>query len=254
MKRVALLSLLVIAACGGGGGGGGKPPPPPPPANDSPGGIWTGVRPNGTPIVVLISEAGEIRILDEFGNQGFGTVQVTNRTNITATYQIAPPFGGTVIDGSDSATCGLTGTLQERVSIEYQIDCTTSLGTPFGGAITLTYSAAYDTDSSLVSIAGQYDADGDVLTIDAAGAVFLQGSQTGCVVNGQVSVLQVEWNLYAVTALTENCQPPYDALNGASWEGLGTVVPEVGADTLVSGLTTVVGGLPVSLVLVLPRL
>jgi len=254
MKRVGLLSLLVLAGCGGGGGDGGGITRPPPPANDSPGGIWAGERPNGTPIVVLISETGEIRILDEFGNQGFGTVVVTNQTNVTANYRIAPPFGDTVIDGSESATCSFAGTLQERVSMEYQLDCMTSLGTAFGGAITLTYSAAYDTDSSLASIAGQYDADGDVLTIDATGAVFLQGSQTGCVVNGQVSVLRSAWNLYAVTAATENCQPPYDPLNGASWEGLGTVVPEVGADTLLGGLTTEVGGLPVSLVLVLPRL
>ena len=135
MRRIGLMSVLVLTACGGGSGGSGPAagiqPPPPTLVNASPGGIWTGTRPNGTSIIVLISEAGEMRILDEFGNQGFGTVQVTNQTDVTSSYQIAPPFGDSIIDGSSSATCNLSGSIQERVSIDYTIECTTSLGGTF---------------------------------------------------------------------------------------------------------------------------
>jgi len=250
--------MLVLAACGGGGGGSGPadgtPTPPPAVVNASPGGIWTGVRPNDTPIIVLISEAGEMRILDEFGNQGFGTVQVTNQTDVASSYQIAPPFGDSIIDGSSGATCNLSGSIQERLSIDYTIECTTSLGGTFGGAILLTYVPEYGQDSSIARIAGQYDVGGDVLTIDAAGALFLQGSQTGCVVSGEVLVMDAARNLYDVRLTTENCQPPNDPLNGASWDGLGTILPNGGGEILLTGLTAVVDGLPVSLILVLPRI
>jgi len=259
MKTIRYLLLLLVTACSDGAGPPASPPvsppvSPPPVVNQSPGGVWNGTRPNGTSIIVLISESGEIRIVDAFGNQGFGTVVVTNETDITSDYLLAPPFGGSLIDGSDSGSCNLVGIIQERQTIDYDVACTTSLGGAFGGTILLTYDPAYDMDSSIARIAGTFDVQGDVLTIDVNGALFLQNTQTGCVANGQVTLLDTQWNLYSVSLTTESCQGESAPLNGANWEGLVTILVAEGAEALVGGLTADVNGLPVSLVLALPRI
>ena len=230
------------------------PPPPPPPLNELPGGVWNGTRPSGTSIIVLISESGKLRVVDPFGNQGFGQVRMDNVTEISADYHLAPPFGGSLIDGSDSATCRFDGTVEERVSIDYDVSCLTSLGETFGGSVLLTYDPAYDMDSSLARIAGNYDVQGEVLTIDVDGVLFMQSSQSGCVWNGRVGLMHTDWNLYGMTATSENCQGAFAPIAGASWDGMVTILTAPGAEALVGGITAEVDGLPVSNVLALPRL
>ena len=64
MIRIRYLLLGMVAGCSGSSP---APPvqppvlPPPPVVNDSPGGVWSGTRPNGTDIIVLVSEDGGIR-------------------------------------------------------------------------------------------------------------------------------------------------------------------------------------------------
>ena len=253
MKYYWYWLLALFAACSNGGGGSAPPNPPPPVVlNASPGGVWIGTRPNGTDIIVLIDEAGEFRILDAFGNLAFGQMVVSNGTDVASSYLIAPPFGGSLFDGSDSAACNLSGTIVERQSIDYDIDCLSSLNTAFGGSIMLTYVPIYDMDSSIARVAGMYDAQGDVLTVDVSGAFFLQDSQTGCVANGQVSILDPAWNMYGVNMTTGNCQGPSAPLNGAQWVGLATIQTVPGAEAVIIGLTADVNGLPVALVMALP--
>jgi len=260
MKRIRYLVLGMLAGCSGSSPA--PPvqppvPPPPPVMNDSPGGVWSGTRPNGTGIIVLVSEDGDIRIIDAFGNQGFGQLDVTNQTDIAASYALAPPFGGSIVDGSDSGACDLTGTLAERLSMTYDVACTTSLGGAFGGTISLTYDPVYEMDSSIARIAGNWDMQGDVLTIDVNGALFMQSSQTGCVWNGQVTLLDTDWNLYAMSATAESCQGPSAPLSGTTWDGLVTILLAPGEpqlEALVGGLTADVDGLPASNVLGLPRI
>jgi hypothetical protein len=259
MKIIRYSVLIWLAACSSGDDGavGGIPPPlsPPPPAmTQSPGGVWTGTRPNGTDIVVFISETGEMRIVDAFGNQGFGPVVVSNSADVASDYLLAPPFGGSLIDGSDAGSCTLIGTLQERQSIDYEVECMTALGGVFGGTILLTYDPVYDTDSSIARIAGMYDMQGDVLTVDVSGALFVQNSQNGCVVSGQVSILDNAWNLYDVSMTTDSCQGSSAPLNGATWGGLATILIAPGAELVAVALTADVNGLPVSLVLALARI
>ena len=260
MKRIRYLFLGILAACSGSSPA--PPadpplPPPPPVTNESPGGVWSGTRPNGTDIIVLVGESGDMRIIDPFGNQGFGQLDVANQTDITASYLLAPPFGGSLIDGSDAGSCDFAGTLAERQSMTYDVACTTSLGGAFGGTITLTYDPVYEMDSSLARVAGTWDVQGDVLVIDVNGALFLQSSQTGCVWNGQVSLIDTEWNLYAMSATAENCQGPSAPLSGTSWDGLVSILLAPGApqvEALVGGLSADVDGLPASNVLGLPRI
>jgi hypothetical protein len=266
VKRLAFLLWAVLAGCGGGNSSGpvppvgppppvSPPPPPPPVAQGSPGGVWQGERPNGTQIIVFISEDGDFRLIDPFGNQGFGQLVLGPLENeMSVDYHLAPPFGGSLIDGSDSASCNFNGTFQERTSIDIEASCLTSMGEMFGGPILLTYDPAYDMDSSFARIAASYDVQGDVLTIDVNGALFMQSAQTGCVWNGQVMLLDTEWNLYAVSATSENCQGLFAPLAGATWEGLGTILTAEGAEALVGGITAEIEGLPRSVVWAFPRL
>ena len=90
--------------------------------------------------------------------------------------------------------------------MDVDASCTTSLGEMVGGPIALTYDPVYDMDSSFARIAANYDVQGEVMTIDVNGALFMQSAQSGCVWNGQVSLIDTDWNLYAVTATSDNCQ------------------------------------------------
>lgn len=257
MKGLCVLPVLILTACSSSSGNGSGQPisPPPPVVNQSPGGIWHGDRPNGTPIIVLISEAGDLRVLDPFGNQGFGVAVVANDTEFSVDYQLAPEFGGTLIDGSDSASCSFTGSLQERQSIDMVAACTTSLGTELGGPILLGYDPEYESGSSIARVAGTYDtSNGNVLTIDVNGALFVQDIATGCVINGEVSLIDVAWNLYGVEFVTEACQGEATPLNGLTWTGMATMTVVAGRDTVIAGLITDVSGLAAALNITLERI
>lgn len=255
MRYIMLIAMLALAACGGGGGSGATAPSVPPPvSNESAGGIWTGTRPNGIEIIVFITESGDFRLVDPFGNQGFGQAIVSNTNEISADFTIVPPFDDTLVDGSDSMTCAATGTIQQRVALDWVSSCVTALGMSFGGPVSFTYNAVYDTDSSLATIAGTYDDLGDILTIDSAGVLFEQSAATGCVMNGQVSIIDADWNLYGVIVTSEMCQGILTAINGVSWDGLATLLNDGVTDTVLAVLTGDVAGKPMSLVAILPRI
>ncbi len=191
--RYGLLYLLFafsIAACGGGGGGGSPAvaAAPPPPANQSVGGIWIGTTNAGDEVSALVTENGDfflLQLIDNSGGQlgpdqfvvlqGFGVASVSNVNQVDAPYTVFPEFGSVLFDGSDSATCTLSGTVNERQSLTVTSNCTTSLGGQTQVTTALTYDPLYDRDASLATIAGLYDAgDGDVMSIDAAGNLFEQ--------------------------------------------------------------------------------
>ena len=256
MKNRYLLLLLFLGACGGSGGGPIQPPPPPPVVNEKPGGIWFGARANGTEIVVLISEDGNIRVIDEFGNQGFGTATVSNGTEMSATYKLVPQFARTLIDGSDFADCTFEGTVQERVTMTVTASCLTSFGTALGGSdIVLTYDESYEMDSSIARVAGTYmNPDGDIMTIDVNGALFLQNVQFGCVVNGEISLLDTDWNLYSVNLVMESCMAEAEPFNGASWSGFVSVAVIDGFEFVAGGLVADVDGQDTSLIVTWQRI
>ena len=260
MLRPAQIVLIALTVCGCGGSGSGSSGVGPARTsipeivNQSLGGIWRGARPNGTEITVLVSETGEFRVLDDFGNQGFGQAVVTNGSEVSIVYDLAPSFDRALIDGSDSGVCTLAGSVRARQSFDYEVTCTTSLGTEFGGEISLAYDGVYDRDSSIARIVGTYDNLGDALTIDANGVLFEQSVGTGCVINGNAAVIDPEWNLYEVTFVTESCGGLYAPLAGASWSGLATLLDEQGVAFVLGGFTAQVDGKAVSLILTLPKI
>lgn len=255
MKGLTILLACLLSACGGGGSSFNSMDDfEMPVLNESPGGVWLGLRPNGTEIIVLITEDGEFRMLDPFGNVGFGRATVTNENAVTIDYVIAPPFQQTFFDGSTGATCTATGSVYERVRMDITTDCTSAEGTVFGGLINLQFADISARVSGLGAIAGMYNFNDSVLTIDSNGMLFLQGATTGCVIDGQVAVVDPDWNLYVAEFSTENCMNEFTPLNGKVWEGVVSLVEESGIDVILGGFHTEVDGLAVGLLQTSPRI
>ena len=95
--------------------------------------------------------------------------------------------------------------------------------------ISTTFDNSYDRSSDLATIAAVYttfDIFGDPssFTIDAAGVITGQ-SNSGCVLNGQVSIIDAMFNAYDVSLEVANC----GALDGM-YDGLGTSQDDVAMD------------------------
>lgn len=257
MKQLYMLTVaMVLAGCGGGGGSNSSPPPP---ANQSVGGIWEGVDSDGDNIVGLIAESGFFHFIDDFG-QGFGIAAVSNGNQVDASYTYVADLGTVLFDGSTSADCTLSGTIVERQTLTVASNCTTTLGSTTQVTASLTYDSLYERNASLATIAGQYSDFGDVITIDNTGAVFEQSATTGCVLNGQVSVINPEHNAYGVAFTVGGCGAGFTELNGTSWSGIGALdnsdssTPEelvfgVTGDVTISGVTATF-----ALIIVAPRI
>lgn len=265
-KLTAPFLACLLISCGGGGSGGSAPPPPPPPppANESVGGIWIGTTNAGLDVAALIAENGVFFFVDDTLTQiGFGVASVSNVNQVDASYTIFPTFGFALLDGSTFATCTLSGTVNQRQSLTVTSDCTTELGTPSQVTTALTYDPLYERDASLATIAGLYDAGaGDVMSIDSTGNLFEQDAPAngGCVLNGQVTVIDPAYNAYGIDFTVNNCGVGLLELNGTSWSGIGTLDnsdPALPEDFVfqVTGNVTIGGTVfTVALVVALPRI
>jgi hypothetical protein len=252
-RLIAVLGTLILTACSSGGGD--AAPPAPPPVNQSVGGIWQGVDNSGNDIVALVTEDGEFRFLDMTNEaQGFGTATVANGNAVTLSYTFVAPLGFTLDDGSTSATCTGSGTVQERQALSVSVNCTTALNNAYTASAALTYNATYDRDSSLATIAGLYDDLGNVLSIDSNGVLFEQDANDGCVFNGQVSVVDPAWNAYRFTFTVSNCTGQYAPMNGSSWTGIATLELEGNTNTLIAGFSGTVQGVTYSIIAALPEI
>jgi hypothetical protein len=242
MRYLTILTTLILAACGGGGGGSGGSTVAPPPVNQSVGGVWEGTDSDGDDIVGLVTEDGAFHFIDPFG-QGFGTASVSNGNEVSATYTYVADLGTTFSDGSTSASCTFTGTVVERQSLTVNSECTSTTGNTSQVSVTLAYNALYNRSANLATIEGLYDDLGDVLSIDSAGLLFEQDATDGCVLNGQVSVVDPAFNAYEVEFLVEGCNAGLQELNGTTWSGIATLDNTVSPEELIFG---VVGDVTVS--------
>lgn len=253
----AVLLAGSLCACGGGGGGsapGSGLTPSPPSANQAIGGAWVGTDSSGLAILALSTESGRVHwIAPTTEEQGFGTGSV-NGTAVTINYTYVAPLGFTLADGSTSATCSATGTIQERQSLAVTTNCTTSSGGTFSNSASLTYDPLYDRDSSLSVIAGNYDDFGLVVNINANGVIFEQDPGTGCVVNGQVSIIDSQFNAYDVLVSYSNCLGNFAILNGATFTGLAILDNTVMPEQVTVAMTGAVGGVTFSVVFTMPRI
>lgn len=104
-----------------------------------------------------------------------------------------------VITALSLAACTETSTVMECQLLEIETACVSPLGEPFGGPLSLDFEDVSARTSSLQGVAGSYDHEGDVLTINSACVFFEPCVQSGCVINGQASVVDADWNLYGAT-------------------------------------------------------
>jgi hypothetical protein len=257
MKRywIALCSLI-ICACGGGGGVdiGGISTGPIVIADVAVDGVWLGADEDGNQTLALVTEAGRLSWISlDTGEQGFGTVSVRAITS-TIELTLVPSWGTTLADGSTSATCDGGGSVGEHDFWLATLHCTTRSGGSIESFTEFTYDALYDRDSSLATIAGDYDDSGSVISVSATGEIFEQDPGTGCVLNGQVSIIDARFNIYDVSVTYSNCMGDTAVLNGSTFAGLGTLDNSKMPETAVVGLTGDVGTETYSAIYVLPRL
>jgi hypothetical protein len=257
-------ALATLAACGGGSGStGGGTTPPPSATTQSVGGIWTtqytvtsGAN-TGDVIVAegIASETGQYFAYSKNTTNGcaglaFGQLSV-NGSNVSgnedaAIVRYSTAVGGATNcvypDGSTSATGTITGTVAQRASLTLTATGTTSLGGALPAeATTFTFFSLYLNSSSLATIAGNYNDGGPTMTVDANGAIFEQ-DPNGCVLSGQVSIINSSYNAYGIQLTFANCTGTNANLNGVTASGLVTLDTSTSPTTIVGGLTANVAG------------
>lgn len=257
-----LLPLLAAAAAvsisGCGGGGGGDPQiaaPPPPPANASPGGIWEGTTSDGDQLLGLVTETGEFHFISDEGVQYFGTLNVSVNS-VTASFTGVTPFPLVFQDGSASGSGSLTGNVQERASMTGTSTFTTANGSTVNTTLNLTYNNLYERDSSLAIAAGNYRQFGtnDIVSVNGNGEAFMQEAGTGCVINGNVSVIDARFNAYRVQYTYSNCLGQFSVLNGREFRGLATLDNTASPEAMIVGAVTTSGTPRLSVVLLFERM
>jgi hypothetical protein len=252
-RLLACCGLALLASCGGGGGyGGGNNSTPP---NASPGGIWMGTDSiTGLAVEGIIDEGGEGHFIRSDGVQYIGTA-ITSGNSFSANVDAYTALGTTFPDGSSHATGTVTGTIDERVSITADTNFTTDKGTVTNGTLNLTFSQLYNQPSSLAAIAGNYTdvASGTAVSVDASGVISAQDANTGCVINGNVTLIDAAYNAYGVQVSYANCLGTAAVLNGATLTGLAALDTSSNPVQVIAGVSGTNGGVTYAIVYTLNR-
>ncbi len=226
------------------------------PASPSPGGVWLGEDSDGTQLVALVTETGRFQLLDENEFQGSGILTVAVNGEISASFEMLAPLGGSFPNGGIYADCSLSGFVVARATVDGSVVCT-ARGT--GSAQTtvsvgLSYQALYDLGSDLATFAGTWttasNPGSDVVNVDSMGVISGQdGSGSGCVYSGQVAIIDARFNAYDVEWTYASCTGPSAALDGATFSGIGTIDNTIMPAEFILGATGIARFNSVSLVL-----
>ena len=224
-RCVYILIICMISACGGGGGGDVAPSnqynntstssnntsdnsassSSSESVSQKVGGLWYGVNDEGDRVDLFIAETGELHFLTENDDQGVGTATV-NGNQITTNFTLLANEGEKFFDGTTRADCSGSGSIQERQTFNADIICTTTLGFKTITNASFTYvKDVYERNSSLTTIAGNYD-DGvnPTIIISEDGKVFWQDAYN-CIINGNVYEIDTNYNAYRVILNVSNC-------------------------------------------------
>ncbi|HTD74132.1 MAG TPA: hypothetical protein VK652_11440 [Steroidobacteraceae bacterium] len=230
--------------------------------DQSPGGIWTSqytvTSGANTGDVIqaegIVSETGQYFAYSkdtttgcaglEFGQLSVSGANATGTGNSAMVRYSTMPGGATNCvypDGSTSATGTLAGQVAARASLMVTATGTTSLGSALIETTNYTFSSLYLNPSSLAAIAGNYNDGGLNMTLDANGAVFEQGPN-GCVMSGQVSIINASYNAYGIQLTFANCTGTSAGLNGVVASGLLTLDTATSPATVIGGISGSIGG------------
>jgi len=156
-----------------------------------------------------------------------GTFQV-NGDQVTGSGNLYAAPGQTLADGSTVAPLTISaGTIAESATLDLTLDI---LGLSI--AVTSIFDATYDRGADLATVQATYtmfDLFGDMSSfdIDATGVIFGE-SATGCVLGGQVAVIDAAANVYDVNLVVTDAAT-ICVLTG-SYDGLGTSQDETVMD------------------------
>ena len=213
-KLLTLTAMFCLTACGGGSSGGAPAviaPPPPPPVNQASGGIWYGTLRNdmnmvAEEFVALTADDGSIRLISVDSDVQFhGTVSVTG-TNMSGTVRAFADSGVNWLDGNHVVDASITAVISERNSINGTWE---NASGEFGG-FEFFYDVLYEKNADtglLADVWTGYDDFGNpdvTFTINPNGS-FSGQNATGCVSNGQFTVLNSAYNLYEIQSQIANC-------------------------------------------------
>ncbi len=214
--NVAWVLILLLTACGGGGSG--TTSAPPAPVSTNVGGIWEGTS-NTSGLILdfvgVFTEDGEGRFFDENGTQYIVSNVSGNDGSVTMNFTAVAQFGFVFLDGSTVTNGTVSGTIVERSSFNGNY----SVATGESGTISLAYDPIYDRDSSLAKLEGMWDENGfGIATFNPDGSFFEQ-DMFGCVYDGQASIIDPAYNVYALTMTISLCGAGADGV----YSGLGSL-------------------------------
>lgn len=216
-------TFVLIGICAGLLFGCGEETTSPPVTNASPGGFWEGIDSNGGHIIALVTETGKFHFIDGDLNQGSGTLSVSDTNDVDSNFHFVTQPGSTFADGTTSANCSLAGTVSERQTMTVTVACMTAAGLHNQITAALSNKALYERASSLATIAGNYQGLKEVLNIAGDGTLFSQNPGTGCVANGQVSIIDNAFNAYDFEFTYSNCVGQAAVMNGSSFVGIASL-------------------------------
>lgn len=223
---------LALAACNGSDSGSGTTAP----TTASVVGLWSGTdAASGLSLDGIINAAGDMVVIRGDGSQFVGNLQVAG-SQLAAAVDGYANFGGSFADTSDIYGIGtLSGTATTGQSISATVTFSTvATDTSVPGTWTLTPGGSTSVASSLANVTGSFSVISagisavppvDSITITNTGAMSGQGSASGCVLAGTISVPDATLNEYAVTYTITSCTAGsnFAVLNGVTFSGLGFV-------------------------------
>jgi len=148
-------------------------------------------------------------------------------------------LGQSFPDGATHGTGTLSGGVSARKEIDIDAQFTTDVGTGAHILAALKFESAYYESSSLAILAGNYVdvVTGTTVSINSSGYIFAQDVTTGCVVNGQASIIDTAYNMYHVQVSYASCQGAAAALNGMTFTGLGVLGDTVSPQQVIAAVT-----------------
>lgn len=251
MKHLLFASLLImLTACGGGSSSSMSSstqistptpvntPPTPRVVNQSVGGLWNGATNLSTAepasIKVLVSEDGRffsyaLNTSNDCADLSTGNISVAGNVLSgsvqTSVVVVQSTTGCQYSDGTTFSTSTITGSVEQQVQLNVTLTTTTSAGNVLASESgSLNYDNLYSEASSLDKINANWTTpEGDTLSINVNGQLTGQQVGTGCILNGQVSLIDARYNAYTVTLTYGSCNANYALLNGAEANGLAYV-------------------------------
>lgn len=242
MKHLLFVSLLLtLTACGGGSSSSSSAHPissPTPIANQSAGGLWDGTINTSTgelaSVKVLVAEDGRffsyaVNTSQDCADFSTGKVDV-NGDALTGTVQtnvaiLSSTTGCQYSDRTTFSTSTIVGSVEQRLQLNVILTTTTSAGHALGSQESLlNYNSLYSKVSDLSKVNANWTTlAGDTLSITADGQLTLQEVDSGCMINGQVSLIDARYNAYAITLTYGSCNTNSAILNNATATGLAYI-------------------------------